>query len=285
MTESGFNGALDEVYRMAADIPAILERAVRLPSIGDQTGLLKEAAATAQSILAMVRSFESWYDEYCKAAQTHRFWSVPSCAANPADVDPANKVFPLCFMFESLSVAVTVVMCWSVAAQLYSNVIQIYDLVQERLGRHIELGFILAQADPPVAVDPAASPSGASSPSARSPTTEKVRSIQDIRTEGARMARYVCQSLEYFHRTEMGTYGGHAATYPTWSARQYFRLHPGHEREWSWLRNIHKMEGPGTRWGLSMMTFEDIIEPLGGWSRLKLRLEQNLVWGNSRQQP
>ncbi|KAI9742973.1 MAG: hypothetical protein M1818_003268 [Claussenomyces sp. TS43310] len=265
VTDFGFNEALDEVYQMIADIPTLLARAITLSSIDDQSTFLKESAAVAQSVLAMVKSVESWHDEFWKASPTPRSWSVPSCAANPADVDPSNKIFPFSFEFESLSVAVPVVMCWSVIAQLYSNVIQIHDLVQARLGCYIELEALLAQANN-IVVD-ATSTSEASSQNTPLFTADKGRLIQEIHSEGTRMARYVCQSMEYHHRIEMGTYGGHATTYPSWSARQYFRLHPGHEREWSWLQNMHKMEGPGTRWGLSTMAFADIIEPLGGLSK------------------
>ncbi|KAF4619074.1 hypothetical protein G7Y89_g14774 [Cudoniella acicularis] len=111
VTESSFNDALDEVYQMIADIPTLLERAVALSPIDDRNVLLKESAAVAQSILAMVKSVESWHDEFWKASPTPRSWSVPSCTSNLADVDPSNKIFPFCFEFESLSVAVTVVMC------------------------------------------------------------------------------------------------------------------------------------------------------------------------------
>ncbi|KAI1772921.1 hypothetical protein F4818DRAFT_443804 [Hypoxylon cercidicola] len=256
ITESSISCPLDEVFRMTADIPAILEQAVALCSIRDHDALLRESAAVTQSILAMVKSFEVWLDECWKASSSLRVWSVPSRAVNLADVDPSNKNFPYCFEFESLVVGVPVVMCWAVATQLYSHVIQIYDLVQARLGRHITLQYLLTQADTTV-VDAASHDSPLL-------TADRGRSIQDVRDEGTRMARNVCQSMEYMHRIEMGTYGGHSTTYPTWSARQYFRLHPGHEREASWLQNMHKMEGTGTRWGLSLMTFADIEEPLAG---------------------
>ncbi|KAI0469620.1 hypothetical protein F4859DRAFT_487242 [Xylaria cf. heliscus] len=260
VNESGFNGAIDEVYYLLADIPTMLGQAVTLSSIGDRDVFLKESAIVAQSMLAMVKSVEFWHDEFCETSPTPRYWSVPSSAANPADVHLTTKVFPSSFEFESLNVAVPIVMCWAIAAQLYSNVIQIHGLVEARLGHQISLRDMLAQADAPLldmTNDPFAVPD---LPFAAA----KDRSIEDITSEGTRMARWVCQSLEYFHRTEMGTYGGHSTTYPCWSARQYFRLHPGHKREWSWLENMHKMKSTGTRWGLSMMTFADIDEPLGG---------------------
>ncbi|KAI1106700.1 hypothetical protein F4804DRAFT_8403 [Jackrogersella minutella] len=258
VTESNFSTPLDEVYRMVADIPAILEQAIVLTSISDHDTLMREAAAVTQSLLAMINSIEFWHDEFWKASLIPRAWLVPSCASNPADVDPSDRIFPLCFEFESLDVAVAVAMCWSVTAHLHSNVIQIYDLVEARLDRHITLNYLMAQAEAPV-VD-ATSLLEASSQNSRSYAAHKDRSIQDVQSEGTRMARQVCQSLEYFHRIEMGTYGGHATTYPCWSARQYFRLHSGHEREMLWLQSLHDMKGPGTRWGLSMMTFADVIK-------------------------
>lgn len=264
VTQSGPRSAIDVFCQTMADIPAILERAVALSSVVDRGTFLREAAAVAQSALAMARSTEGWHDTFWKSPSTTRFWLVPSRASNPADVDPLDRIFPFCFEFESVSVAITLVMCWGVAAQLYSNVIQIHNLVQARLARQIKLEHLLFEAD--IDVADAASPLEASSQ--KSPkllTANAGCSIEDVQSAGTRMARYVCQSLEYFRQIDMGTFGGQSTTYPSWSARQYFHLHPGHEREWSWLQNIHKMEGPGTRWGQPMMTFTDVVEPLGGY--------------------
>ncbi|KAI0376018.1 hypothetical protein F5Y04DRAFT_267402 [Hypomontagnella monticulosa] len=268
VTESGSNGSLDEVYQMIADIPAVLERAVSLPSISDQNNFLNESAAVARGSLAMVNCIDSWLDEFWKASPKPLAWSVLSNASNPADTDPSSKVFPFCYEFESLSVAVTIVSCWAVIAQLYSNIIQVHDLVQTKLDRPVELETILTKANTKTSVGDVVGSSEASTQGALLFAAGKGSSIQDIRKEGTRAARYVCQSKEYFQRIEMGTFGSHATIYPIWSARQYFRLHPGHEREYLWLQNVDKMEGPGTRWGLSVMTFADIAEPLGGWPRI-----------------
>ncbi|XXH00727.1 tRNA dimethylallyltransferase, mitochondrial [Hypoxylon texense] len=266
VAESKLSGPLDEVFNMTGEIPGLLERAVALVSITGQDDLLRESAAVALSLLALAKSFDMWLDECWKATTALRVWSIPSRVVNPADVDPSNRIFPFSFEFESLVVAVPVIMCWGTAAQLYSNVIQIHDLVEARLGRRITLQSLLSGAD-----TDAAGRLEASSQSTPPLTGDEGRSIQDIRDEGAKMARNVCQSLEYLHRIEMGTYGGHATTYPAWSARQYFRLHQGYEREASWLQNMHKMEGPGTRWGLALMTFTNIDEPLAGFCEDKTR--------------
>lgn len=249
---------------MFAFIPPILQRARSLPSISDQHIFLKKCAEVAQSMLATTKVVQLWHDNFWKTSPTPRYWTVPSRATNPADIDHSDKTFPLCFEFQCVPVSVAVMLCWSVIAQLNSNVIQIYDLVQARLGASIELEDLLAQTDATV-VDPASMLEAASEITPPS-TAEKGRLIQEIQSEGTKMARYICQSMEYYHRIEMGTIGGQATIYPSWSARQYFRLHPGHEREWSWLQNICKMKGHGTRWGLRTMRFADIVEPLGGFS-------------------
>ncbi|KAH8700975.1 hypothetical protein BGW36DRAFT_425775 [Talaromyces proteolyticus] len=261
ITDPRSSDALNEVYQMIIDVPFILEKAVALPSIDDSSILLKESIALMQSIFAILQAIRSWNDDFWNVSPTPRFWLVPSRVTNPADVDSSNKIFPFCFEFSSINVAVAIVMSWSVVTQLYSNIIQIYDLVQARLGRSVELDDTLAHADPfSVDIPTMLGPPGGKTEGS---TTDKGRSIQEIQEEGTRMVRYVCQSLEYHHRIEMGTYGGHATTYACWSARQYFRLHSGHERERLWLQNIHKTKGPGTQWGLSMMTFVDIADPLG----------------------
>ncbi|KAI0427920.1 hypothetical protein F5Y09DRAFT_332959 [Xylaria sp. FL1042] len=265
--ESGFNGALDEVYHMIGDVPTMLGQAATLSFIADANVLLNESAIVVRDMLAIVDIIEAWHDAFWKAAPTNtpRYRLVPSTAINPADRNGdggEDKVFPYCFEFESLNVGVPIVMCWAVIAQLYSNIIQICELVELRLGypHRIALGALLARIDDTNAssVDMSSLPLAAAATS-----NKKNMSIDNIASEGTRMARYVCQSLEYYHRVEMGTYGGHSTTYPCWSARQYFRLHAGHEREEAWVRNIHNMKGPGTRWGLSMMTFADVAEPLG----------------------
>jgi hypothetical protein len=151
----------------------------------------------------MVKTVEFWQDEFNQASTTARAWLVPSSAVNPTDSDPSDILVPFCFDFESLSVAVPVVMCWSVATQLYSNVIQVHDLLQARLGCHIELEYLLTQADTDVIT--LKEDGNQDSPSS---TTNENRSFRDVQSTGTRMARKIYQSMEYFHRTDMGTYGG-----------------------------------------------------------------------------
>ncbi|KAI0391861.1 hypothetical protein F5Y17DRAFT_438946 [Xylariaceae sp. FL0594] len=234
VNECGISGPLDEVYYMVADVPTMLGQAVTLSSIADPDVFLKESAIVAQAMLAMVQTIEAWQERYLNDSETPRLWLEPSSAESLADAGYPDSIFPSCFAFESLSVATPVTMCWSVTAQLLSNVIQIFELAETRLGHSTELNTLLGES----------------------------RSIDDVRRDGWTMARNVCQSLEYFHRTDMGTFGSHVTTYPRWSARQYFRLHPGHDRERAWIESVDKMKGTGTRWGLTMMEFPDIAAPL-----------------------
>jgi hypothetical protein len=262
--ETGSKTAFDELFNIIGDVPIILGRAYSLPSINDQSVLLKKSAVVIRLLLAAAGNLESWSNEFLKASSTPQYWLVPSRAKNPADVDLPSKIFPLCYEFKSIRVSVPILMCWSVSTQLYSNIIQIYDLVRGRLGFHLELDDILAQADITganiaIKVVEILNQNGSSLP------RDKACSIHEIRNQGAKMARSVCQSVEYHHQAVMGTFGGQSTTYPAWSARQYFRFHKCHERELTWLQNARKMEGPDTGWGLATMAFTDIVEPLGGW--------------------
>lgn len=251
----GIHTPLDQVYQMVADVPAILEQAVFLTRVDAEGTLLERSSAVTKSLLAMAKSLRIWHDEFCEASPTPQYWLIPSQVASPANTDNAERLFPLCFEFQSLDAAVPIVMCWAVLAQLYSHVIQICDLVQLRLDRHIDAEDLLSRRE-----ITAASPGLTSEQRA----VDNDQPAIDIHKEGGKMARSVCQSLEYFHWVEMGTYGSHATTYPCWSSRQYFRLHPGYEKELSWVQNVHQMKGDGMRWGLSMMTFADIPDPLRG---------------------
>ncbi|KAI1178868.1 hypothetical protein F4777DRAFT_38469 [Nemania sp. FL0916] len=248
--ECGINGPLDEVFHMIADVPTMLGQAVTLSSISNLNIFTNESAVVVQAMLEKARTIETWIDKFLSDSTTPRFWQMPSRANSPADASLSDKVFPTYFEFEDITVGTPLTMCWAVIAQLLSNVLQIYDLVTRRLDHHIEFETFLAQAH--VAGRDTLGPTSASEP----------QSIEEIKRDGSNMARCVCQSLEYFYQIDMGTWGSHATTYPRWSARQYFRLHSGYERERAWVEDIVKMKAPGTRWGLTMMEFPDIAEPL-----------------------
>lgn len=242
---------------MVADVPALLEQAVSLSQIDAQSTLLKQSSAVMKSLKSMANSLRLWHDGFCEASPTPQYWLVPSRVASPDSSEHVARLFPLCFEFQSLDTAVPIVMCWAVAAQLHSHIVQICDLVQSKLDCHINVEYLLSPYDHTATN---------SEPSITPSVMDTDHPEIDAEKEGANMARAVCQSLEYFHRVEMGTYGSHATTYPCWSARQYFRLHSGYERELAWVQDVHRLEGDGMRWGLSMMTFADIPETLRGSS-------------------
>ncbi|KAH8646252.1 hypothetical protein BX600DRAFT_158272 [Xylariales sp. PMI_506] len=268
-SSSDHENALDQVFLLIGDAPGFFEKAINLVDVSDHSLLLHKAAILVQSMLSMARKIENWQEEYRRASPTPRFWSIPSLATNPTDLedDHVTKLFPFCFEFQSLGAALSLTMCWGVVAQLYSNIIQIHDLVRSRLdrpGKEVE-DLLIHPADGETIES--ISHAGERECEPETSAWRQTRSLAYIQSEGTRMARYLCQTMEYIHRVEMGTFGGHATAYPTWSARQYFLLHPGHERESKWLENIHKMEGPGTHWGLCKLKFADIVEPLAAMGR------------------
>jgi hypothetical protein len=80
----------------------------------------------------------------------------------------------------------------------------------------------------------------------------KFSSASAIRSEADRLARMICQSVEYCHRQEMGTIGPQSSTYGRWVVGRYYR-EAGLRRELDWCLNIKNMSGPNSRCGITVM--------------------------------
>ncbi|KAI0967914.1 hypothetical protein F4678DRAFT_482652 [Xylaria arbuscula] len=229
---SGLYGALDEVCHLIADTPTMLGKGATLSFIHDQDITLKESAVVVCDMLVMVNTIEAWRHEFLRASPTDRprYWLVPSAAKSPADIDDIgveSRIFPSHFEFESLDVGAAIIIVDHHYHMAFDN-FRAQANYSNQSGLNISRVSLVAAAT----------------------VNQKDLSINEVTSKGTDMAQYVCQSLEYFHRTEMGT------------ARQYFRLHPGHKHELKWLQSIQDMNGPDTHWGLSIMTFTDVAEPL-----------------------
>ena len=80
--------------------------------------------------------------------------------------------------------------------------------------------------------------------------------MSSVKEEADKLARCICQSIEYCHKIENGTIGPHMTTYAQWVLKSYFRrFHQ--ERELAWCLNIKNMRGPGFRHGIELMGFQD----------------------------
>jgi hypothetical protein len=88
----------------------------------------------------------------------------------------------------------------------------------------------------------------------KSSTGELSWSLLSIQREADRLARFLCQTLEYCFRYEMGTLGAQTTCHPQWALKNYFRQ-IGLQRELEWCKNITYMHGNSLRSGLTLMLF------------------------------
>lgn len=233
-------------------------------NIGRETDferLLDGASVVMNALLEYIRRFDDWLDTQRAKSETPLWWSVPSVVTSVADPSPSQKLFPFAMEFPSLNVFIGVNQVWTMKALVYSDIIQLYDLVTRQCSHMLTLGAILHR--------------NTSSRQEAATTLVSLRdgnqtesnfdslTIEHIRAEGTKMARLVCQAMEYAHRIDLGTMGVQSTTFCRWVIRHYFRFHAGHERELEWANNIHKNVGPGTRWDYDMMRFSQLKGPIG----------------------
>lgn len=85
-------------------------------------------------------------------------------------------------------------------------------------------------------------------------TTTSQTTSNSANQESNELARFLCQSIEYCFRPEMGILGPQITCLAQWAMRRYFRQN-NHERELAWCVNISNMRGPRFRSGVGLMLF------------------------------
>lgn len=84
--------------------------------------------------------------------------------------------------------------------------------------------------------------------------TGSPRYSADMHVEAERLARLLCQTMEYCLRQEMGTLGVQVNCLSQSVLRKYYHQ-AERERELDWVRNISNARGSGFQTGLKMMLF------------------------------
>ncbi|KAH7179009.1 uncharacterized protein B0J16DRAFT_416754 [Fusarium flagelliforme] len=77
----------------------------------------------------------------------------------------------------------------------------------------------------------------------------------NIQADSEKIARLLCQSIEFCYRTENGTFGPQITCYSQATLLKYF-AHRGLERELEWYRNIPNMKCPGASFEIDLMQFQ-----------------------------
>jgi hypothetical protein len=189
--------------------------------------------------LALLEKLHDRQQRYRAEIGRPLYWALPSSVDNPADDPYESKLFPFALQFASLEAASQVVLWWAIVLQVLCSMI---DLHQHFFGNYT----------PGPGSDQSCEDAKGQVPrlSSRFPT------ISSIKEEADRLARCLCQSIEFCHKVENGTIGPQMTTYAQWVLKSYFREF-GYERELAWCLNIKNMRGPGFRHGIELMGFQD----------------------------
>ncbi|RFU35768.1 hypothetical protein B7463_g545, partial [Scytalidium lignicola] len=233
------HGSLHELIGVACEVPVLLEESEMLIA---SSSIIVEPWRTNlfKASLAVLEKLHDRHQKYKAKTGRPLYWAMPSGVDNPADDPYDSKLFPFALQFESLESASQVVLWWAIVLQVLCSMIDLY---------HHFFGC----STPSSAFDQSKS-ENLTGPqpllNSRFPT------MSSVKEEADKLARFLCQSIEYCHRIENGTIGPQTTTYAQWVLKSYFRQFH-YERELVWCLNIKNMRGPGFRHGIELMGFQD----------------------------
>jgi hypothetical protein len=216
---------LDQLIAIVCELPQALDSATKLFPIGQSRDSEVKAAVTA--LWSIMGDICVWQTKLCAASPTPLYTAVPSNLDNPSDDTHDMKLFPFALEFRSSQTATCFVASWAFQLHIYTVLQRLFEERGE--AENTPSRFVHVH-----------------------------NSMGSIQHEANKLARLLCQSIEYCHRIEMGTFGPQTTVYPQWIMRQFFARR-GAERELQWCRNIGNMSGIGTRCGIKLMSFQGSI--------------------------
>lgn len=238
----------DELIDIMADAPVLLEETDLLMCNTNYDYARTWGASILRSFYDILKKLQVWQQEVRVNANGPVYWAVPSTLTNPADADFDDVLFPFCLEFASLSTGILFNLSWGVMLQLYRNMMQLYAHISDNSANPPSLHDILhcGQASKSI-------PRSKESQDDFLENKERI-TMESLKAEADKLARYVLQCIEYFNRIEMGTFGSQSTCYTQWSVRRYCEVF-GYSRELNWNLNIKNMHGPGSLCGIELMTF------------------------------
>jgi len=191
-----------------------------------------KAKELVRSLLDVAAQLDSWHEAAHNNANDRLFWAVPARLHNPSDDKYGGQLFPFAIEFASIDVAMPLVLRNSVLTQVLRMV-----LTLDATCGYLNSSVLSKEMEG---------------------LSERYNSKEAVTRTADKAARFVCQTMEYFHRIDMGTLGPQATCHGQWSIKNHFKW-TGQERELDWCLNIKNMTGPGTRCeiGFKMMRFGD----------------------------
>ena len=180
-----------------------------------------------------------WQRAYKGASTSQLYWTVSSELHNVADDGFENKLFPFCLEFKDLNAAIQMVFSTAVLLQLLSVSLRLRKASNYLIQANTEV-LDHSELERQTDIHPM--------------ETIDLLAIPSTQYEAKRLARILCQSVEYCFRYEMGTLGPQSFCYPQMVMRNYF-AQMGQKRELNWCTNVWNMKGPNFRSGIEMMLF------------------------------
>lgn len=197
----------------------LLKRAVNIPSLLERAKFLENQAGDYNSVVSdITNQLLCRFSELAewRALQGTIYWVVPSTLENPADEKYEDKLFPFALKFNSFTVAAGWILCSTLMLHSLDAV-----LVLERLAS-------LPLAD------------------------NSARCISALQEDADKLARILCQCLEYCYDTENGIFGAQVTFGQQYVLRNYFKRR-NRLREIEWCDNINAMRGDSSHCQVQMM--------------------------------
>lgn len=209
---------------MVRDLPSTLQSATD-ELLGSHLAAGPDLTASITALWSIIRNIYAWqailYTSSSTLAAAYTY--QPSVAYNPSDQGQDTKGVPFSLHFSSLQTASLFVISW--AFQLHVHIVLQH--AAERLG---DLAAVPAE------------------------FLTLHNGFGSIKKEASKLARLLCQSVEYCHRREMGTFGPQLMVYALWVVRQFYARW-GTETEILWCDQVKNMGGEGFQFGIQLITF------------------------------
>ncbi|KAH9207660.1 hypothetical protein DL95DRAFT_395869 [Leptodontidium sp. 2 PMI_412] len=224
----------------------LLDIAWQVPAVLEESDLLMVSSSTIPEhlrrcifnpSLEMVEKLQDSQHRYRDELQRPPYWALPSTTHNPADEFYDSKLFPFALQFQSIETATHMVLYWAILLQVHCSIINLH--------LHLSRNTISSPASHLSIFDNPNEPLSDS----------RFATLTIVREEADKLARYLCQSIEFCYRIENGTLGPQLTCYAQGVLKAYFRQ-PNYERELAWCVNIKNMRGPGFHNGIELMCFE-----------------------------
>lgn len=256
-------GKFDQLIDIASEIPVLLEETESLLEcpLGGLGLLPMQGVCLMRTYAGILRRLCTWQERLRTTDNSDKplYWTVPSALSHPNQIEGSEVLFPRVLEFRSLNVAIPLLFAWGVRVQIYNNLIRVYSLIG-RASTDVPSFREIFRSHAESSANNTANQYDHTLQGQMDPTSDDGPSMVSSVTEADRHSRRICQGLEYCHKSRMGLLGPQCTTFPQWAIRNYFRHHPGHERETKWCQEFKNMRGTGSRCGIETMKFADIAD-------------------------